>query len=166
MNGFVLGAGTFVGYMIGANRAYSYDASVTMQNFVTGSLGDIFTRQAVYNNHPALSLIEHIVWVVTGSSDETTMRVAPALFAAVAVGLLSWRIGRRWGLAAGFAGGVILAAHPTLTDQRDVRGYSLAVMAIVVMGIAVLERPRPASSPLLWRSVWLRISMQRFPRRR
>ena len=94
LNGLVLGAGTFVGYMIGADRAYNYDASVTMQNFVTGSLGDVFTRQSVYNNHPALSLIEHIVWVVTGSSDETTMRVAPALFAAVAVALLSWRIGR------------------------------------------------------------------------
>jgi len=130
--------------MIGADRAFNYDASVTMQNFVTGSVGDVFTRQTVYNNHPLLSLVEHVVSSVTGSVDESTMRFAPALFAASAVGILTWRVAARWGLAAGIVGGVLLATHPTLTSQRDVRGYTLAVLAIVLMGVAVLDIGSPA----------------------
>lgn len=130
--------------MVGAGRAFGYDASVTMDNFVTGSLSDVFTRQIVFNNHPLLSLAEHMVWKVTGSTGEVTMRVAPALFAAAAVGVLTWRVARKWGSAAGVASGLVLAAHPTLTSQRDVRGYTLAVLAIVVMGVAVLDVHSPA----------------------
>jgi hypothetical protein len=64
----------------------------------------------------------------------------------VAVGVLAWRVAVHWGPRAGIASGVILAAHPTLTDQRDVRGYSLAVLAIVVMGVAAMD----VASPVLF----------------
>lgn len=135
---------TFGGYVVGARRAFGYDAAVTMYNFVTGSTGDVFTRQVVYNNHPLFSFVEHLVWVVTGSADESIMRIAPALFAAAAAGILTWRVAGHWGVVSGLAGGLVLATHPLLTSERDVRGYTLAVLAIVVMGVAVLDVKSPA----------------------
>jgi hypothetical protein len=134
---------TIAAYLVGADRAFGYDASVTMTNFVVDDVGDVFTRQAVFNNHPLFSLVEHVVWRVTGSSSELAMRVAPAAFAAAGVGLLSWRVGARLGLRAGLAAGLTLAAHPFLVDGRDVRGYSLAVLSIVCMGISAFDRRRP-----------------------
>jgi hypothetical protein len=141
--GVALALATVAAYLIGADRAFGYDASVTMANFVVGDLGDVFTRQAVFNNHPVFSLVEHVVWRVTGSSSEPAMRVAPAAFAGAGVGLMAWRVGARHGVRAGMAAGVTLAAHPFLVDGRDARGYSLAVLSIVCMGIFALERPRP-----------------------
>jgi hypothetical protein len=142
--GSTLAGATFIGYMVGGGRAYGYDAAVTMENFVTRSTGEVFTRQAAFNNHPLLSLVEHVVWSVTGSADEATMRLAPALFAAAAVGLLTWRVATHWGLTAGVVGGAVLAAHPMLTSERDVRGYTLAVLTVVAIGVAVFDARSPA----------------------
>ena len=141
--GGVLAVLTASGYLIGAGRAFGYDASVTMANFVVGDTGDVFTRQVVFNNHPLFSFAEHVVWRLTGSTSEAAMRVAPALFAAAAVGLMAWRVAARHGGRAGVAAGICLAAHPFLIEGRDARGYTLAVLAIVVMGVFVLDRPHP-----------------------
>lgn len=136
--GATAGAATFGGYMIGADRAYWYDAAVTMDRFVAVPFGDVIGTQEVWNNHPVFSLISHGVWRVFGGG-EVAMRVAPALFAAVAVGLMVWRVGVRRSVWAGLAAGLVLATHPLIAVHRDVRGYTLAVLAIVVMGIAVLD---------------------------
>ena len=141
--GVVLAVLTASAYLVGAGRAFGYDASVTMANFVVGDTGDVFTRQVVFNNHPLFSLAEHLVWRVTGSSSEFAMRVAPALFAAASVGLMAWRVAARHDGRAGIAAGICLAAHPFLIEGRDARGYTLAVLAIVVMGVFVLDRPHP-----------------------
>jgi hypothetical protein len=135
---------TFATYLIGSGRAFGYDAAVTMHSFVAGTPSDALTRQVVFNNHPLFSLIEGAVADLTGSTGEVMMRVAPALFAAAAVGLLVWRLGARWGWRSGLVAGAVLAAHPTLVPlARDARGYSLAVLAIVVMGLAVLDLESP-----------------------
>lgn len=137
--GAAVGAVTFAAYMVGSGRAYGYDAAVTVDQFVTRGWSTPFTEQTVYNNHPLFSLVEHAVYVVAGSS-EPVLRAAPCLFAAMAVGLLVWYLGERWGLAAGVAAGVVLTANPMLVPlARDVRGYSLAVLALVVAGIALAE---------------------------
>jgi len=130
-------------YLVGATRPFGYDASVTMANFVVGDLGDVFGRQIVFNNHPMFSFVEHVVWQLTGSSSELTMRLAPAAFAAAAVGVLAWRTGLRLGVLAGAAAGVALAANPLLLGARDVRGYSLAMLTVVLMGVFVLDRQAP-----------------------
>src|SRR3954467_6764016 len=63
-------------YLVGAGRAFGYDASVTVANFVrTPSLLDPLRRQVVYNNHVAFSFLEHVIYTVSGSSSERTMRV-------------------------------------------------------------------------------------------
>lgn len=134
-----LGVVTFAVYMIGSSRAFGYDAAVTMDVFVDGPPSWALTRQVVFNNHPLFSLVESLVADVAGTS-ETTMRVAPVLFAALAVGLLAWRVGVHWGTEAGVTAGLVLASHPLLVPlARDARGYSLAVLCIVVMGVAVFD---------------------------
>lgn len=134
---------TFGAYMIGAGRAFGYDSAVTMHNFVDGPPSWALTRQIVWNNHPLFSLIESLIADVAGTG-EVVMRVAPVGFTAAAVGVLVWRLGQRWGVVSGLCAGLVVACHPMLVPlARDVRGYSLATLAIVLMGVAVLDRPRP-----------------------
>lgn len=140
---FAAAVATFGGYMVGSGRAFGYDAAVTMANFVEGPPSWALTRQIVYNNHPLFSLVEGGVADVVGTS-EVSMRVLPALCAAISVGLLVWRLGARWGWLPGLSAGAVLAVHPILVPlARDPRGYSLAVLAIVVMGIAAFDVDRP-----------------------
>jgi hypothetical protein len=134
---------TLAVYMVGSSRAFGYDAAVTMDYFVSGPPSWALTRQVVFNNHPTFSLLESLAADVVGTG-EVAMRLLPAGFAAVTVGLLVWRLGERWSLRAGVTAGAVLAAHPVLVPlARDARGYSLAVLCIVVMGLAVFDRPRP-----------------------
>jgi hypothetical protein len=131
-------------YSVGAGRAFGYDAAVTMASFVDGPPMWAFTRQVVWNNHPLFSFAAGIVADVTGSTAEVTMRAAPIGFSALAVGLLTWRIGSHVSTLAGAAGGLSLMAHPLIwTLGSDVRGYSLALLAIVLAGIAVFDARSP-----------------------
>ena len=87
--GIGAGLATAAAYLIGSGRALDYDGSVTVANFVrTPSLLDPFRRQVVFNNHPAFSFIEHIVYSVTGSTNGWVLRLVPIGAAAACVGLL------------------------------------------------------------------------------
>jgi hypothetical protein len=138
----VSGAGlslvTLVGYMVGSGRAYSYDASITVGRFVTSpSILDPFHRHDLFNNHVAFSFLDHLVYSLTGSSDERVLRFLPCLAAALAVGLIAYECSRRLGVLAGACAGVLLAISPMmLNDGREVRGYSLVVLSAVVATIA------------------------------
>jgi hypothetical protein len=129
--GFLAGAATFALYMIGAGRPYGFDAAVTMDRFVRHSPWTAFDRQLVYNNHPLFSFVESLVYDV--NSGEVAMRVLPCLFAAIAAGLMAWRASR-WGIAAAVVAAAVYAFNPVTEPLfRDVRGYSLASLAVVVM---------------------------------
>lgn len=134
-------------YSIGISRAFGYDASVTVADFVrTPSVWDPWKRQVVFNNHPLFSFLERLVFAATGSTSETTMRVLPILFASVAVGATVWFLSERWSLTGSVIGGLLLAANPVfLSNSRDVRGYSLIVLCSVVstaMLLRTTERSR------------------------
>lgn len=135
----VVGGVTFAAYMIGAGRPYGFDAAVTMDRFVRHSPFTAFDRQLVVNNHPLFSFAESLVFDV--AQGEVTMRVLPCLFAALAVGVLVWRVARAWGPVPGVVAGLVLATNPLVVPLfRDVRGYSLATLGIVVAGVAAVDR--------------------------
>jgi hypothetical protein len=139
--GSVFAAVCTAALLIGSGRRFGYDSAVTVHRFVDGDAPLLpLVEQHVYNNHPLFSVLESLVAALTGSTGEVVMRVLPAAFLGAAAGLLVWRLGRRFGLLPGLAGGLVLVTSPLLLEvSREVRGYSLAVLAVVVMGIAVLE---------------------------
>src|SRR2546429_6711180 len=73
--GAVLGTVTFAVYLLGSGRNYDYDSSETVGMFVaTRSLLDPFRRQDVFNNHPLLSFVDHLVYSA-GLQGPTALRV-------------------------------------------------------------------------------------------
>lgn len=142
--GLASAAGALGFYLMGADRALGYDAAVTVRNFVlTPSPFDAFRRQVVFNNHPFFSFVEHVTVDLTGSADEVTLRVAPALFAGAVVGLVVWAIARRRSLRAGIVAGAVLAANPTFVGAaREVRGYTLLVLCAVASTLLLFSARR------------------------
>ncbi len=142
--GAVLGAATVAVYMIGSNRSFGYDAAATFANFVaTPSLWDAFAVHSVLptiplkyvasNDHVLLSLLSHIVYSVTGSRSEVVYRLLPALAAGGTVGLATAALARRFGIVAGVSAGLFIATDPIFVDNsRDLRGYSLAALGVVL----------------------------------
>ena len=88
--GVLAGVATFAFLMIGAQRAFDLDDSITVGLFVrTPSITDAFTTPYVLNNQVGLSFIEHVVYSVTGAHSELAMRFLPIVFASGAVGALA-----------------------------------------------------------------------------
>ncbi|MCU1450518.1 MAG: hypothetical protein JWP02_2688 [Acidimicrobiales bacterium] len=137
-NKAVLGFGAFAAtscvYLIGASRAFGYDAAVTVGRFVaTPSLTDPFRLQVVYNNHVLFSFLEHVVYTVTGSRSEVVLRLLPVGAAAIVVAIVAVVAAGRWGLLAGVTGAVVVATNPLFVGvARDVRGYSVLTLCAVV----------------------------------
>ena len=127
-----IGTVTFAVYMLGSGRNYDYDSSETVGTFVaTRSLLDPFRRQDVFNNHPLLSFVDHLVYSA-GLHGPTALRVLPVLFAAGAVALVAGWATRCWGALAGTCAGAMLAANPLFAfSSRGVRGYSLVTLSAV-----------------------------------
>ena len=127
--------------MRGAGRAFGYDASVTVANFVrTPSLLDPFRRQVVYNNHVAFSFLEHLIYTFTGSASEQTMRVLPIVCAASCVGVVVSVLTARTGIWVAAIAGALLATNPLfVTIATDVRGYSLLCFCGVASTVALLN---------------------------
>lgn len=131
-------------YLVGAGRAFDYDGAVTMEEFVfVPSWTTAFDHQDVSNNHPFFSFLEHVLWRASDSSQEWTMRLLPAVFAAVAVGLVGHAARKRWGLGPGIVAGAVLALLPmTMSAAREPRGYSL-VLLCAIGSTLLLIRDRP-----------------------
>ena len=146
--GLVAGTLAFVAYLPGLGRSLDFDSAQTVGRFVRpGPPWAVFGEQAVFNNHPLFSFLEQLVRVVTGRSDAAAMRVLPILCGALAVGVLTWFVVRRHGLAAGLAAGAVLACNPTFVHlSRAVRGYSLLTLCAIVATIVVVEDRRAAAS--------------------
>lgn len=141
-----LGVLTFLAYLPGLGRSLDFDSAQTVGMFVKpGPPWAAFRFQAAFNNHPFFSFVEQLVRVVTGRTDAATMRLLPILFGALAVGVLTWFVTRRHGLAAGLVAGGLLASNPAFVNlSRAVRGYSLLVLCAVVATVLVAEH-RPGS---------------------
>ncbi len=132
--------GTVVLGAIGIGRSFGYDEAITYHFFVNGgSVRRALTTQLVFNNHPTFSATQAIAWRL-GLVGESAQRLGPVLCAAATVGLIVWYTARRCGVTAGFAAGAVLALNPVYLDQvRQLRGYSLATLSVVVAGIALQQ---------------------------
>src|SRR5437763_162828 len=125
--GAAVTAAVFGLYWMGSRRAYGFDASVSVHRFIaTSSLLDPFRRQAVYNNHPLFSFLDHVVYSVVHSSDERILRIVPIVASALSAGLLAAALVRRVGLVAALAAAAVLPCSPVrISTRRDVTGDSL-----------------------------------------
>src|SRR5437763_9783805 len=130
VSGAAAGGLTFAVYLLGSGRNYDYDSSETVGNFIgTRSLLDPFRRQRVFNNHPLLSFLDHLVYSA-GWHSPTGLRVLPILFAALSVALVAAWAARRWGVLAGACVVLPLAAIPAFAfESRALRRYNLMTLA-------------------------------------
>ena len=139
--GMLTGLATFAFLMIGAQRAFDLDDSITVGLFVrTPSITDAFTTPYVLNNQVGLSFIEHVVYSVTGAHSELAMRFLPIVFAASAVGTLAGLVARHWGVLAACVAAAVLATNPTFADVgSQVRGYGLLTLLAIVTTATILR---------------------------
>ena len=151
--GCLVGICALLAYLPGLGRPFGWDESVTIRNFVaTPSLLDPLRRQVEYNNHPLLSLIDHLLYSSTGSTSEVLMRLAPLLAVVVAVGLFTTECTAWLGLVPGVTGGVLFAANPLVAEAaRTSRGYGLVVLFTVVSSIQLIRLVR-SEEQARWRS--------------
>jgi hypothetical protein len=117
---------------------------VTFANFIaTPSLLDAFAihtqqptiplAQIAGNDHVLLSLVNHLIYTVSGTRSEFVYRLVPVLAGAGTVGVSAWALAKRFGLLAGAAAGLYIATVPMFVENsRDLRGYSLAAFCAVV----------------------------------
>lgn len=120
-------------YLPGLDRPYSWDESITVHRFVaTPSILDALRRQVEYNNHPLLSLVDHMLYTLTGSSGEALMRFVPLLAVVTAIGLCTHECTRRLGALPGLCCGLLIAVNPVVVDAaRTARGYGLVMLCAV-----------------------------------
>jgi hypothetical protein len=118
-----------------------------MANFVvTPSPFDAFQRQVVFNNHPLFSFAEHLIYSATALHSEAAMRVLPDALGAIAVGTLVGSLAWILGLLPSLAGGLVLATNPIfVAATRDVRGYSLMTLMVLVASLLVVRMSRSPS---------------------
>ena len=118
--GIITGLAAFFGYLPGSSRAFDYDGSVTVANFVfTPSLLDPFRRDVVLNNHPFFSFLEHLVYTASGSRSEVLMRMLPITAGAATVGLIVGWTAARFRPTVGLAAGAIRMVNDMLDQVED-----------------------------------------------
>ena len=134
--------------LVGLRDPYSYDEALTVAWFVKApTVVDSVTRQAVFNNHPLISLLDHLVYSVTGSSSPEVMRIIPLIALSLSVALLAYAATRRWGWWQGALAAAILATNPlVLGEGRLVRGYALLLLcaevsAALLVWMSELDEP-------------------------
>lgn len=130
-----------------------YDEAVTWFDFASPGWKEAATAYTTPNNHILHSLL---VWLGTSlfGSDVWAIRL-PALAAGTLVPVgVAWAGRRLYGARIGLLAGVVAATTPVLVEYSvNARGYSLlalAVVAMVAVGDALLERPGPG----LW-AAWV-----------
>jgi hypothetical protein len=144
-------------YFIGAGRDLNYDGIITSHYVVlTRSLLDPFTAGGISsNNHVAFSFIEHLVYTLTGIGSERALRVVPILAGATACGVLGATVTLHLGGRAGVAAAGVLATNPLFASQaREVRGYSLVTLCVVVASYALI-RMRSRDHSLAWQASYV-----------
>jgi hypothetical protein len=151
--GILLGAVTAAAYLIGSGRSFGYDAAATFANFIaTPSMLDAFAVHTVLptiplkniaaNDHVLLSLISHVIYSVTGTRSEVVYRTLPALAAGGTVGVTATALSRRFGMLAGVSAALYIATDPLFVDNsRDLRGYSLAALCVVLATVVLAAGP-------------------------
>jgi hypothetical protein len=148
--GLLGGAVTFVAARLGSGRSYEYDEGVTVGYFVDARWFEAFRSQRVANNHPLFSFLEQLVWKA-GATSESAMRLLPAVFAATAVGILTYWAYRRWGFLAGVVAGITLLLNPLfLSYSHQVRGYTLLVLAGIVSSLIAIKIVESDDHSYLW----------------
>jgi hypothetical protein len=132
------------------DRSFAYDESVTVGLLISrGSASAPLFETQVFNNHPLFAVAQSIWWAV-GGEGEARQRVLPILYGALAVGLLSWWVARRFGTLAGLSSAGVLMMTPMFVEQaRQVRGYSLVALAVTVATIALVDYVRTDRTLLL-----------------
>jgi 4-amino-4-deoxy-L-arabinose transferase-like glycosyltransferase len=137
--------------LIGIRDPYTYDEAVTIAWFVKAPTAvDSITRQAVFNNHPLISLLDHLVYSLTGNYSPQVMRIIPLLALSASVALLGYGAARRWGLWQGALAAALLATNPlVLGEGRLVRGYGLLLLCAEVSA-ALLIRMSELEEPPRW----------------
>jgi hypothetical protein len=141
------GLATFAFLLLGINRAYELDESLSVGLFIaTPDIGDAFTRSPPYyvtNNHVFFSFLDHLVYSAGGSDREAVLRVLPMLFVAASVALLAYLLARHFGPLAAAAGAAVLATNPTFAAVgSQVRGYGLVVLLAVATSAILLDAIR------------------------
>jgi hypothetical protein len=130
--------GTLALGAIGIGRSFGYDEAITYHYFVHGgSVRRALTTQLVFNNHPTFSATQAIGWQL-GLVGESAQRLGPVVAATATVALVVWYTTRRCGVVGGLAAGAALALNPVYLEQvRQLRGYALATLAVVVAGMTL-----------------------------
>lgn len=158
-------AGLMTALMLAGNigRSFDFDESVAVWTTIRrGSATVPFTETAVFNTHPIFSSWQSVWWDL-GGMGEARQRIFPVLYGALAVALLAGWVARRLGPRAGIAAGLVLGLNPMFVSQaRAVRGYSLAILGIVLAVVCVLEyvrhddrRSRSAGWLLAGHALWI-----------
>src|ERR1700730_9805280 len=150
--GLTLGFATTAAYLIGSGRSLGYDAAATSANFITTpNLIDAFAvhpivpsiilKSIASNDHVFFSLVSHVIYSLTGSRSEVVYRLIPAVAAGATVGVSAVVLSRRFGLLAGASAGLFIATNPLFVDNsRDLRGYSLAALLVLLATLLLLDR--------------------------
>jgi hypothetical protein len=122
------------------DRSFDYDESVSIASVIQrGSATVPLTETQVFNNHPLFAVGQSIWWAI-GGEGEARQRTLPILYGAFAVALLAGWAARRWGVWSAVAAGSVVMLNPMFVTQgRAVRGYSLAVLGVVVSTLALIE---------------------------
>ncbi|MFN3258735.1 MAG: glycosyltransferase family 39 protein [Ilumatobacter sp.] len=124
--------------LVKIGRSFGYDEGFTYAYFINGgSVRRALTTQIVFNNHPMFAATQSVAWKL-GLTGETAQRLGPLLCGAVAVGVVVWYTARRAGIIGGAAAGVVVALNPFFFDNaRQLRGYALATMCVVLAAVAL-----------------------------
>ena len=119
-------------------RSFDYDEGYTYYFFINGgSVRRALTTQVVFNNHPMFSAIQAAAWRL-GLVGESAQRLGPALCGAATVGIVVWIVARRAGIAVSALAAVTLTLNPVFIEQiRQLRGYALAALCVLVAGVAM-----------------------------
>ena len=143
-------AGVITALMLGGqiDRGFNYDESLAVSTVISrGSAKVALTEAYVFNNHPLFAALQSEWWDLAGAG-ETRQRILPVFFGALAVALLAGWCTRRFGALAGVSAAAIVIVNPMfVTYARALRGYSLALLGVVVAVLALVEYVRQGAPP-------------------
>ncbi len=143
-------AGIITAVMLGGqiDRGFNYDESVAVSTVISrGSAKVALTETYLFNNHPLFAALQSEWWDLVGVG-ETRQRILPVFYGALAVAILAGWCTRRFGALAGVSAAAIVIVNPMFVAYaRALRGYSLAMLGVVVAVLALVEYVRQGAPP-------------------